>query len=660
MFSSMKTILTVALLFAAAHAETDKVTDKVTPVEKVIQLMQSMVEKGKKAKAEEATEYNTFKQWCDETTVEKTRDIDEANELIDTLTADIQKYTADAEVLAKEIAVHEEDITTWGRDIKAATKVREIEAADYDEAHKNYVESIDALERAIAVLTKAARDRASLIQTSALIQKIQLIPAEARKAIDTMLSQYTDADGSIDTQAAIQPAAAAYEHKSQGIIDMLEKLLTKFTDELTVLEKEEKESKHAFSMLIQDMEMEIGDSTKSRDEKAATKAKKLQAKADAEAQKEDTTATRDDDVKYLADVTAQCEAKATDFAERQALRQEEIEAIEKAIEIIAGESVSGAAGKHLPGLVQTKTTALTQLRTNGQSNAKERVLEFLKGKAHQLNSRVLSALVARVGADPFKKVRKMIKDMIVKLEEEAAAEAEQKGWCDQELSSNEQTRKEKTETIEELYAEIDELNASIAQLTEEITELIAAITALDKAVREATTIRAAEKTKNTQTIADAKEAQEAVAQALTVLKEFYAKAGDSTAVQSEESGGVVGMLEVIESDFARLEADTTSAEETAQKEYDEFMADSETDKTQKQRDIEHKTKKKQDKSQRLEECNKDLEGTKTELDAAMAYYDKLKPDCIDSGNSYEERVAAREAEIASLQEALKILSGESV
>ena len=60
------------------------------------------------------------------------------------------------------------------------------------------------------------------------------------------------------------------------------------------------------------------------------------------------------------------------------------------------------------------------------------------------------------------------------------------------------------------------------------------------------------------------------------------------------SGGVVGMLEVIESDFARLESDTTSAEATAQKEYDEFMTDSKTDKTSKATDIEHKTDKKQD------------------------------------------------------------------
>merc|ERR550537_34608 len=167
------------------------------------------------------------------------------------------------------------------------------------------------------------------------------------------------------------------------------------------------------------------------------------------------------------------------------------------------------------------------------------------------------------------------------------------------------------------------------------------------------------------------EAQTAVAQALTVLKEFYAKAAEATALVQQpeifdkpykgmggDSGGVVGMLEVIESDFARLEADTSSAEATALKEYTEFMNDSKVDKMKKTTDIEHKSAKKQDQTSTLTVKKEDLEGTQKELTSALAYYDKLKPSCVDSGNdSYEEKVARRKEEIESLQEALKILNG---
>merc|ERR1719231_440067 len=227
-----------------------------------------------------------------------------------------------------------------------------------------------------------------------------------------------------------------------------------------------------------------------------------------------------------------------------------------------------------------KATALAQLRAGSVSQSQDRVAKFLSAQAKKLNSRVLAAVATHASADPFKKVKKMIKDLIVRLMEEANEEAEHKGWCDTELSTNEQTRKEKTEAVETLHAEIDELQASIAKLTEEITELSEAIAELDKAVAEATKIREEEKAKNTETVADATEAQTAVAQALTVLKEFYAKAAEATALVQQhpespeifdkpykgmggESGGVIGMLEVIQSDFARLEAETKAAEDQA-------------------------------------------------------------------------------------------------
>merc|ERR1719261_2385340 len=183
----------------------------------------------------------------------------------------------------------------------------------------------------------------------------------------------------------------------------------------------------------------------------------------------------------------------------------------------------------------------------------------------------------------------MIKDLIVRLMEEANEEAEHKGWCDTELSTNEQTRKEKTDAVETLHAEIDQLEASIAKLTEDINELTKAVAELDAAMAKATKLRQEEKAKNEATIADADAAQTAVAQALTVLKEFYAKAAEATALvqvrqpeifdseykgMQSENGGVVGMLEVIESDFARLQAETEAAESQAQKEHDEFMTDS--------------------------------------------------------------------------------------
>jgi len=642
----------------------------VTPVQKVIELLEGMSVKGKQEKHEEQVQFAAYKQFCDDTSVEKRRAIKEAAETIEVLKADIAKYTADAARLTKEIAAHDADIAAWTGDKKAATKVRGIERADYEALHQDYSESVDALQRAIAVMKKQSHDRpqAALVQVDKL-KSLALVPNEAKQAIAAFLQQSSDP---LDVTA---PEAYGYEFQSHGIIEMLEKLLDTFIEKRTQLEKEEMNTKHAFEMLIQDLAAQIDQATTDRGEKAEIKAKKLQAKAQANSDLRDTTTTKEADEKYLADLTATCEQKASDFESRQQLRAEELEAIAKAIQILSSDEVKGNAEKYLPTLVQRTSASLAQLRSKSGSELQQRAADFLRDRAGQLNSRVLSALSVRVADDPFVKVKKMIKDLIVRLMEEANEEAEHKGWCDTELATNEQTRKEKTEAVEVLHAEIDQLEASIAKLTEEISDLTAAVAELNDAMAKATKLRAEEKAKNQETIKDAGEAQTAVAQALTVLKEFYAKAGDATALiqqtppaifdspyqgMQSENGGVIGMLEVIESDFARLEADTSAAEATAQKNYDTFMTDSKVDVAAKSTDIEHKTAKKQDQNQALTTKRSDLEGTQKELDAALAYFDKLKPSCVDAGVSYDARVARRKEEIESLQEALRILNGEDL
>mmetsp|Transcript_59030 Transcript_59030/g.127084 ORF Transcript_59030/g.127084 Transcript_59030/m.127084 type:complete len:654 (+) Transcript_59030:59-2020(+) len=644
-----------ALTIVAASAAS------VTPVQKVIQLMNGMLEKGKEEKHEEQVQFAAYKTWCDDTATEKTRAIKEDNEQIDSLEAVIGKCEADIAKLTKEIARLDEDISVYEGDLKAATKVRKMEHEDYLATHKDMTESIDATAGAIALIKKRMFDKSA---GAALLQLPRMADADRRK-LQSFLS-------TSEGYGMSAPEAAAFEDHTSGIIEMLEKLHDKFEDERTELEKEESNSKHAFEMLSQDLTNSISTSKDDRSDKAQQKAKTAQREADSKGDLQDTVTSRDDDQAYLDDLSATCKSKSDDFEARQTLRAQEIEAIEKAIEIISSGAVSGAADKHLPSLVQ-QGTALMQLRSNSRSPNQIRVAAFLHEQGSKLNSRVLSALALHVADDPFKQVKKMIKDLIVRLLEEANEEAEQKGWCDTELSTNEQTRKEKTEAVESLHSEIDELEASIAKLSKQISELSNEIKEMDEAVAKATSIRNAEKEKNTETVKDAKEAQVAVEQALQVLKDFYAKAGEATALlqqpeifdkpyqgQQGESGGVVGMLEVIQSDFARLETETKASEDQAQASYEKFVEDTTVDKTAKNKDVEYKSNKKDEETEELGEAKADLESTQKELDSALRYYEKLKPSCVDAGVSYEERVARRKEEIESLQEALRILNGEDI
>ena len=161
----------------------------------------------------------------------------------------------------------------------------------------------------------------------------------------------------------------------------------------------------------QDSEAQIKQATQDREGRSETKEKKLQAKADDNGNLKDITITKQVEEKYIADLVATCEQKASDFESRQQLRSEKFEAITEVIEIIGSDAVREDADTYLLKLVQRSSTALAQLRAP-TSVSQQRVAEYLRGRAHDLDSKVLFALAVRAADDPFSKVKMMIKDSI--------------------------------------------------------------------------------------------------------------------------------------------------------------------------------------------------------------------------------------------------------
>jgi len=621
-----------------------------------------------------------------DTQANKKKEIAEQKEEIEMHKAYIEKLTVEIEEMDARVKELEEDIGRWNKDIASATAVREKEATDYDATLKDYMESIEALKKAIAVLKAQDFDRA---QAEALLQvhRQRLVPLSAKRALMSFLQEHqpnvvaTDEQMPDDQLFIKAPEAAGYSFQSGGIIDMLKKLLDEFSQKKLELEEGELAARHAYQQILQMLHDMIENAEHEISFKKKLIAEALEKKSEHELARDTIMADTAEDEKYLADTVALCDQKKIDYESRNKLRAGEIDAIEKAIEIIESSSVSGAADKHLPTLVQqgqADGAALAQLRSDSRSPSQKRAADFLAARAQASGSRMLSMISQRVAEDPFKKVKKMIKDLIVKLMEEATAETEHKGWCDTELTTNKQTRDDKTEEVAKLSSEIEDLTAAIAQLAQEIADLTAAVKELDEAMAKATADRMASKEKNQQTIKDAKEAQVAVEQATAILKDYYAKAGEATALSQapaddapetwdspykgaqDKASSIIDFLEVILSDFARLESETTTAEAMEQEEYDTFMFESKKDKALKENAIGHKTESKTEKESTLATTKEELKTTQEQLDAAMAYYEKLKPTCVDSGITYEDRVKRREEEIQSLQEALKILQGEDM
>lgn len=658
------------LALGASHAHAGKEEEQVTPIQKVIQLLGGMKEKGKKEKKEEEINFASKLQYCSDYSLDKKRAIKEENENIVDLKATIESQTAKINKLSKKIAKNQKDADVWGGDVKASNIVRGIEKEDFNKMNADYAESIDALNRAISTL-KAKKDDTSQASDSfiqvASLRELNLIPDSAKKAIDAFVQQ-----GQTQTELALAaPEAAGYEFQSSGVVEMLGKLENKFIQQRTTLQKEEQNTVRAYDLMIQDLNTQIKEANNDKKDHTEEKLATTQARADTEADLREENKLLASDTKFLKDLNSDCAMAKEEFEANQKTRTDEITAIETAVDIISSGSVQGNAQKHLAssktGNLLQEATSLGQLRSSNSEEAmtQQRVVELLHAQALKFDSRILEFVALRAAADPMKKVKNMIKDLITKLMEEANGEADHKAFCDTNLAENKQTRTEKTAEVQTLTAEIDQLNAVISQLTTETKNLNKEIETLDAAMNKATEIRTADKAKNAETVADAKESQEAVAKALEVLKDFYEKAGGSLLQsflqapykgQGEANGGVTSMLEVIMSDFARLESETKSDEAADQKQHESFITESKVDKAGKTSAMNAKNDKKDDSETTLNRKQNDLEGTKGELDAALNVFEKLKPDCIDSGVSYDERVAKRKEEIEAMKAALAVLS----
>ena len=189
---------------------------------------------------------------------------------------------------------------------------------------------------------------------------------------------------------------------------------------------------------------------------------------------------------------------------------------------------------------------------------------------------MLVALAYRACADPFVKVRSMVEDMIAKLLRVAAEEADQKAFCDEEIGKSKKSQSEKEESLAKTQTRLDKGDASVAKLTELVTTLSKEVADIDASVAEATAVRGKEKAVFLKMEKDMSESEEACAATISVLREYYERAS-LVQVQSEskvgDGSGILGVLEIAESDFESMLAAARSAGEAAASKCEEMMQD---------------------------------------------------------------------------------------
>jgi hypothetical protein len=300
----------------------------------------------------------------------------------------------------------------------------------------------------------------------------------------------------------------------------------------------------------------------------------------------------------------------------------------------------------------------------------------------KLKSAALTALATNLRKDPFSKVKAMIQNLIERLLDEAKKEATKQGFCDTQLGKAYKDRDFRLEDAQKKSAEVGVLRSKNDTLGEDITELDEAIPELYKTLNETTDLRATEKEENLDRIKTAKEGEAAVTEAIVLLKTYY-KQGTKVLLQTRESPvaedlekagidgpgfsgeykgkgegakGIIGLLEVVKSDFERTVRQTTAEEKKAQEEFVKFEQATKSDISAKETSLELKTEDQKMVVSSMEKGLSDLETIQGLLDDALKTVEDLKPMCLDMAQSYEERKQKREDEIEALKKALEYLT----
>jgi len=273
----------------------------------------------------------------------------------------------------------------------------------------------------------------------------------------------------------------------------------------------------------------------------------------------------------------------------------------------------------------------------------------------QLAAKMISSMH---GADQFKKVKGLIRDMIARLEAEAAADAAKKAWCDRNLADSRQKKSEKTKEIAKLTTRIDKNTATSSQLKEEVATLQGQLAKLAQSQAKMDQMRQEQNEAYKAARADLEKGLTGIKMALKVLTEYYSGEHDHSANEGASSG-IIGLLEVCESDFTRDLARTIADEESAVAEYEKETDENEIDKTTKTQDVVYKMKESKRLDEDTSELTTDRSTVETELDAVNEALAKLEDQCIAKAETYAQRKARHEAEIAGLKEALEVLETET-
>merc|ERR1719335_800419 len=435
----------------------------------------------------------------------------------------------------------------------------------------------------------------------------------------------------------------------------------------------------------------------------ATRQKKETEKAEAEAMLADTTKAYDDtekqmkaDTEFFDQTKEACESKHAEWTLRKKLRDAELDGIDKALEILTSDEARELFAKSIKPGVETflQISSSPSLIQDSAMAPAARAYNALKSQLKKTHSIRLAALAVQVRtskAGHFDEVIKAIDEMIKTLEEEGADDLAKKTQCLDEYQEITKTVKDLDWKIKNNLAKIAKLEKLIELRTKEKEETVAKINETKAYMKDITDERKEENEAYLQAKKDDEDAKALLEKAKDAFTKYYKESGikmgpiqgsvkgllqeepefersadDAPDATFSKKGnnkvagkGIVSLFDYIIEDLADELANEKKAEAKSQEEYEAEMATAQKlvdDLEEKKVTLEGIiAKRKEDK----EEENKDMKENNKDRDAELKYEAKIKPDCDWILKAFDQRAAARAAEMSGLESAKEFLAGKT-
>jgi len=688
----MKLVLVCACALVGLSSGTVSLTSTGSPVERIVKLLETLKAKTEGDGKAEQQIYDKYACWCEKTTTRKANDIVQAQEDLRSLGQRILKLKGKIATRTAEIAELTENIKDNEEEQEHLTAVRQKQNKAWAEESEEVKQALAALQDAIKVLSEATTPKGA-----ALIQSTQQMMSKnaVKSVIDTLPSKVDMPRERMALLSEFVSAKAGYAPQSATIQGMLGDMYLTFSNNLESSTMDEANQNADYEKMYATLE-------KQNNEFKATRARKETEKAEAEAMLADTTKAYDDtekqmkaDMEFFDQTKEACQSKHEEWTVRKEMRDAELDGINKALEILTSDEARELFAKSIKPGVETflQIASSPSLLQDSVNAPAARAYNALKGQVKKSHSIRLAALAVQIRsskAGHFDEVIKAIDEMLKTLQEEGADDLAKKTQCLDEYQEITKTVKDLDWQIKNNLAKIAKLEKLIELRTKEKEETIAKIKETKQYMSDITDERKEENEAYLQAKKDDEDAKDLLEKAKEAFTKFYKEQGvkmgpiqGSVKLLQEEPAfersaddapdatfskkgnnkvqgkGIVSLFDYIIEDLEDELANEKKAEAKSQEEYEAEMATAQKlvdDLEEKKVTLEGIiAKRKEDK----EEENKDMKENNKDRDAELKYEAKIKPDCDWILKAFDQRAAARAAEMDGLTTAKEFLAGKT-